>query len=94
MERVLLLAGGERIDAADLDFLAPPPRDDRSHDGGVLPFPGPLNALVRAAAAEMIALCHGNKSEAARRLGISRPRLARLTSLDPASFDDHGDSDD
>jgi DNA-binding NtrC family response regulator len=94
MERVLLLADGERIDDADLAFLAPPPRDDRSHDGGVLPFPGPLNALVRAAAAEMIALCQGNKSEAARRLGISRPRLARLTSLDPASFDDHGDSDD
>jgi hypothetical protein len=26
----------------------------------------------------MLAICGGNKSEAARRLGISRPRLVRL----------------
>jgi two-component system response regulator HydG len=93
MERVLLLASGSHLGADDLAFLAP--SQDAPVDGpGVLPFPGPLNVLVRAAAADMIARCGGNKSEAARRLGISRPRLMRLTSLDPASYDDSGDSDD
>ena len=93
MERVLLLASGDHLVADDFAFLAPP--QDAPVDGpGGLPFPGPLNLLVRAAAADMIVRCGGNKSEAARRLGISRPRLMRLTSLDPASYDDSGDSDD
>jgi two-component system response regulator HydG len=43
-----------------------------------LPFPASLQEVVHAAAAAMVALTGGNKSEAARRLGISRPRLQRL----------------
>jgi two-component system response regulator HydG len=43
-----------------------------------LPFPSTLAVLVRAAAQAMLELTSGNKSEAARRLGISRPRLQRL----------------
>jgi DNA-binding NtrC family response regulator len=43
-----------------------------------LPFPAPLEEIVRAAALAMLELTGGNKSEAARRLGISRPRLQRL----------------
>jgi two-component system, NtrC family, response regulator HydG len=43
-----------------------------------LPFPSTLDELVRAAAQSMLELSAGNKSEAARRLGISRPRLQRL----------------
>jgi ActR/RegA family two-component response regulator len=34
--------------------------------------------MVRAAAHAMLQLTAGNKSEAARRLGISRPRLQRM----------------
>ncbi|HJR50663.1 MAG TPA: sigma 54-interacting transcriptional regulator [Gemmatimonadales bacterium] len=45
---------------------------------GVLPFPAPLAEVVRTAAQVMLDLTGGNKSEAARRLGISRPRLQRL----------------
>ena len=45
---------------------------------GVLPFPAPLAEVVRTAAQTMLDLTGGNKSEAARRLGISRPRLQRL----------------
>jgi two-component system response regulator HydG len=45
---------------------------------GVLPFPAPLAEVVRGAAQAMLELTGGNKSEAARRLGISRPRLQRL----------------
>ncbi len=45
---------------------------------GVLPFPATLAEVVRTAAQAMLDLTGGNKSEAARRLGISRPRLQRL----------------
>ena len=43
-----------------------------------LPFPAELATVARAAARAMLELTRGNKSEAARRLGISRPRLQRL----------------
>jgi DNA-binding NtrC family response regulator len=46
--------------------------------GTTLPFPSPLQELARAAATAMLQLTGGNKSEAARRLSISRPRLQRL----------------
>jgi two-component system response regulator HydG len=52
--------------------------------GGGLPFPATLDVLVRSAALAMLALTGGNKSEAARRLGISRPRLQRLLDGEPA----------
>jgi two-component system, NtrC family, response regulator HydG len=67
--------------------LSPPgtlrlgPLDDargRETPAGILPFPAPLADVVRAAAQAMLDLTGGNKSEAARRLGISRPRLQRL----------------
>jgi two-component system, NtrC family, response regulator HydG len=50
----------------------------REPGNGVLPFPAPLAEVVRTAALSMLELTGGNKSEAARRLGISRPRLQRL----------------
>jgi DNA-binding NtrC family response regulator len=55
-------------------------RDERPvGDGaeGLLPFPAPLESIIRAAVAAMVELTQGNKSEAARMLGISRPRLQR-----------------
>jgi DNA-binding NtrC family response regulator len=51
---------------------------------GSLPFPTTLAALSRAAVDEMLRLCNGNKSEAARQLGISRPRLLRMLDGDPS----------
>ena len=45
---------------------------------GALPFPATLAVITRAAALAMLQLTEGNKSAAARRLGISRPRLQRL----------------
>ena len=50
----------------------------REPGNGVLPFPARLAEVVRTAAMSMLELTGGNKSEAARRLGISRPRLQRL----------------
>ena len=49
----------------------------RAADGG-LPFPADMRAIVAAAVHAMLALTGGNKTEAARRLGISRPRLHRI----------------
>jgi two-component system response regulator HydG len=87
MERVLLLATDGHLTEHDFAFLVRSPgttRADASMSGSLLPFPSTIHELVRAAATEMIAVCGGNKSEAARRLGISRPRLQRLlTSTSP-----------
>jgi len=51
-----------------------------------IPFPATIATMTRAAARVMVAYCNGNKSEAARRLGISRPRLQRL--LDAGAKDE------
>jgi two-component system response regulator HydG len=53
-------------------------RQDAARAEGALPFPATLAVLTRAAAVAMLELTEGNKSAAARRLGISRPRLQRL----------------
>jgi DNA-binding NtrC family response regulator len=45
---------------------------------GALPFPARLADIQRAAARAMLEATGGNRSEAARRLGISRSRLQRL----------------
>jgi two-component system, NtrC family, response regulator HydG len=45
---------------------------------GALPFPAALAVITQAAVQGMLELAGGNKSEAARRLGISRPRLQRI----------------
>jgi two-component system response regulator HydG len=49
---------------------------------GPLPFPADLETITRAAARAMLEITDNNKSEAARRLGISRPRLNRLLEND------------
>ena len=92
LERAVLLCDQRQMDAADLalDTAAA-----RRQEGG-LPFPATIAEITRAAAEEMLRLCDNNKSEAARRLGISRPRLLRV--LDPTSGADTdsttGDSDE
>jgi DNA-binding NtrC family response regulator len=73
MERALLLAQRPVLDAVDFE---PAPEPAAGPSG--IPFPAPMGAVVRAAATEMMDLCGGNKSEAARRLGISRTRLQRV----------------
>jgi len=83
IERALVLSPRGTLRAEEL--LPAPARVTAKGDGGVLPFPATLDVLIRSAAHAMLALAGGNKSEAARRLGISRPRLQRL--LDGESDD-------
>jgi two-component system response regulator HydG len=89
IERAVLLATGTRLEAAD---VAEAPEGEQAN--GALPFPATLADLNRAAVARMLELCGGNKTEAARRLGISRPRLHRLLSASLADTEDEeADSD-
>ena len=76
MERALVLSppGTLRVEELGLSrgLLVEPAREDG------LPFPADLATIIRSSVMLMLKRCSGNKSEAARRLGISRPRLQRL----------------
>ena len=73
MERGLLLSPPGTL---ELDELGTSPAP--TQPAGGLPFPARLDDVVRAAARAMLEATGGNRSEAARRLGISRSRLQRL----------------
>jgi DNA-binding NtrC family response regulator len=92
IERAVLLCDGARIDTTDLALDTVRVGTQRS---GALPFPATLSALTRAAVEEMLRLTDGNKSEAARQLAISRPRLLRLLDGDtsPDTDTEHPDHD-
>jgi len=77
VERALLLSPPGELDVAE---LVPRGGADPESDGP-LPFPAPLDDITAAAARATLDLCGGNRSEAARRLGISRRRLRRLLDL-------------
>jgi DNA-binding NtrC family response regulator len=73
MERALLLSTPGTLELTEIEARAPSAPSD-----GALPFPARLSEVVEAAARAMLDLTQGNRSEAARRLGISRSRLQRL----------------
>jgi len=72
IERALLLSPPGTLDIGELAPATPVAAT------GELPFPARLDEIVRAAARAMLETTGGNRSEAARRLGISRSRLQRL----------------
>ena len=76
LERALLLGDGQALRAEDL-FLETTPTPSPAFASSNLPFPAPLESIELAAVRQMLDLCDGNKSAAARRLGISRSRLHR-----------------
>ncbi|MBK9066082.1 MAG: sigma 54-interacting transcriptional regulator [Gemmatimonadetes bacterium] len=82
IERALVLSTPGTLELGELSAQrgAAPARD------GALPFPATLRQITQAAVQGMLDLVSGNKSEAARRLGISRPRLQRI-------LDGQGDDD-
>ncbi|HWA56872.1 MAG TPA: sigma-54 dependent transcriptional regulator [Gemmatimonadales bacterium] len=85
IERSLVLSPPGTLELAELPAETAP----ATGPGGVLPFPASIRTITRAAVQEMLKLVNNNKSEAARRLEISRPRLQRI--LDGTGDDDQGD---
>ncbi len=83
IERALLLSPPGQLSASEL-IPKPLAAQNRGTATGsspteqAIPFPARLEDIVAAAARKMVQFCHGNRSEAARRLGISRPRLRRI----------------
>jgi DNA-binding NtrC family response regulator len=94
IERALLLSGGTAIEPEHLALSAArrSPRAAAVQPGAELDlgFPATLDSLEKRAAVAMVELCRGNKSDAARRLGITRSRLYRI--LERAAGDDVADS--
>ncbi|MGH7702128.1 MAG: sigma-54 interaction domain-containing protein [Gemmatimonadales bacterium] len=74
IERALVLSPPGTLQVDELRM----PQAEASDREGVLPFPARLDVITRAAVQATLQLVGGNKSEAARRLGISRPRLQRI----------------
>ena len=73
IERALLLSPPGILSLDELGGAAP-----LAPAGGALPFPARLADIQRAAVRAMLEATGGNRSEAARRLAISRSRLQRL----------------
>jgi DNA-binding NtrC family response regulator len=77
VERALLLSPPGTLDLAEL--TPPLPAGPAAGaTGHALPFPAPLDEVLFGAARRAVDLSEGNKSAAARLLGISRARLQRL----------------
>jgi two-component system response regulator HydG len=74
IERALVLSppGTLRVEELRLE------RGQEPSGSSGIPFPADLATIIRSAVVQMLKRTAGNKSEAARRLGISRPRLQRL----------------
>jgi DNA-binding NtrC family response regulator len=86
IERAVVLAPGPTIGAKDLALRAPQPGDSQlaipvmsaEADGITLPPGLPLEEAERRYAKAILDREGGNQSAAARALGISRNKLARL----------------
>ncbi len=76
VERALLLGEGKELRADDL-FIQHEPAPVAKGASELLPFPASMEAIELAAVRAMLDHAGGNKSAAARRLGISRSRLHR-----------------
>jgi Nif-specific regulatory protein len=79
IQRAVIMSRGAQIDADALGLGALGARAVEAGERGLAVSPGTtLDALCRAYAKQVVEAHRGNKSAAARALGISRNRLARL----------------
>lgn len=90
IERALLLSPPGELDVGELLRTPVMGVDEGS---GAIPFPASLLSITEAAARAMLELCDGNRSEAARRLEISRQRLSRILGKDPKTQTKQADLD-
>ncbi|BBO83057.1 acetoacetate metabolism regulatory protein AtoC [Desulfosarcina ovata subsp. sediminis] len=76
IERAVVLSRSDCLDEADFHVLAKDAPDvDAAPSGAVFPTDLPLEQIEREAIANTLSSAGGNKSEAARRLGITRKTL-------------------
>jgi len=73
VERTVLLSPPGQFVLESLEAPLP-----QTPSAGGLPFPATLAEVQRSAVQAMLEITGGNRSEAARRLGVSRSRLLRL----------------
>jgi len=78
VERAILLSPPGTLDAATLVPTTGARMAPAHADTAPIPFPAPLSVIQHAAAQATVERNGGNKSAAARQLGISRARLQRL----------------
>jgi DNA-binding NtrC family response regulator len=91
MERAVLLSPRGQLDLGPLRAPEAASRNS-SRDADGIPFPATLADVQRSAARAMLQVTGGNRSEAARRLGISRSRLQRLLEGNDDQGEDRDDS--
>jgi len=93
LERALILAGEQAVDSAHFSLGAATSPASASVAASLLKDGFSLDDFEKQLITEALALCGGNKAQAARRLGITRRRLySRLASLgaDDAGGDEEG----
>ncbi|HEY2902349.1 MAG TPA: sigma 54-interacting transcriptional regulator, partial [Polyangia bacterium] len=95
MERALILAGTDEIGPALLALETPDQRHDSGVAGALLTAGFNLDQFEAELLRAALARTNGNKSAAARLLGITRRRLySRLESLDPQAAEAGSAGDD
>lgn len=78
VRRIIVFATSSHVSADRVAELLSPPKPAR-HDNMIsVPFTGGLKAMERAIVSEVIDRLHGNKSAAARTLGVHRKSLYRI----------------
>jgi len=85
IERALLLSDNGALDVMEMGLDAP---GRKLSADAPLPFPATLRQITTAAAVATVELYDGNKSAAARALGVSRARLQRVLARDESDVDD------
>ena len=83
IERALLLSHPGELSPEELLPPVEPKMVTTATADTPIPFPAPLHHITTAAARATVKLCGGNRSESARRLGISSRRLRRLLNGEP-----------
>ena len=78
VRRAIVFAVGMQVTAAHISELLPQLRTSRSDSTITVPFSGDLKLIERAIVVEVIHRSHGNKSVAARALGLHRKTLYRI----------------